>query len=327
MLATILALALLAAACGDSAGGGGAGGAGTEGQEQAAFDRPVDMIIPFGPGGGADQVARAATVVMEKELGAQMPAINVPGATGSTGITRMTTAPPGTAVSILIQDTLSTVPFGSASFEMDQLIGVCRLQEMPSALMVRKGTFESWEDLAAAAKERPGELKVATVGQGGIDDVMLAALAELEGTEFRPVPFPEPTERYAALLGGAVDALYEQLGDVRENLDSGDFVPVLVFSEEPVTGFEDVPLASEVGIEESLPQFRGIVTRADTDPAQIEALSGACAEVTEDDKFADFQEQVYSTEDSYMPADVFQTFLDEQEAKIGELMRQYGIIE
>lgn len=315
---TVMALTL------SGCGGGDTGGS-SDGDN--LFRRPVDMVVPFGPGGGADQVARAVGKAMEEPTGTQIPAINVPGATGSTGITKMLAGRPGEAMAILIQDTLTTVPAGSASFELDEIQAVCRVQSMPSALMVRKGTYESWEELAAEAEQQPGELKVATVGANSVDDIVLAALAEEVGAEFRAVPFSEPTERYAALLGGGVDVLYEQLGDVKQYLDSGDFVPVVLVADEPVKGFEEVPTAEELGLpaEVVLPQFRGIVTSSDASDEIVTALSDACEEASQSPEMKTFQSQVFASEDSYQNAEDFQAFLEEQEALIADQLEAYGI--
>lgn len=317
---TFAALALLTAGCGS------VGGSATPGGE-ASFRRPVDMVIPFGAGGGADQVGRTVASAMEGEIDQQIPAVNVPGSTGSTGMTKMLSSRPGEAMAILIQDTLTTVPAGGASFALDDLRAVCRLQSMPSALMVGKGTYASWEDLAKDAKSKPGQLTVATVGANSVDDIVLAALKEELGTEFRAVPFSEPSERYAALLGGQVDVLYEQLGDVKQYLDSGDFEPVVLVNDGPVEGYEDVPTASDLGLPQEvvLPQFRGIVVSSDTPDEIVEALSDACGAAVETEKMKEFQSEVFAAEDSYQPADEFQSFLEEQEGLIAEQLDAYGI--
>ena len=182
-----------------------------------AFSRPVNLVVPFGAGGGADSVARAVGAEMAPEIGTDLPVINVPGAPAA-GLANMLASTPGQAVAVLIQDTLATVPAGSASFDLDEIRAVCRMQSMPSALFVRKGDFADWEDLAATAKE-PDDLLVATVGTNSVDDIVLAALEDVQGTPFRAVPYSEPG--YTALLSGEVDALYEQLGDVTSFLNGG----------------------------------------------------------------------------------------------------------
>lgn len=315
----VAALAIVLAGCGESGGGGGG--------DSNAFRRPVDMVVPFGPGGGADQVARSAASAMEDIIGQQIPVVNVPGATGSTGMTKMLSGRPGESMAILIQDTLTTIPAGGASFDFDEMRGACRLQSMPSAIMVRKGTYPDWPALAEAAKQRPGQLKVATVGTNSVDDIVLAALNDKAGTPFRAVPFAEPSERYAALLGGGVDVLYEQLGDVKQYLDSGDFVPVVVIADEPVEGFKDVPTAGDLGLpkEVVLPQFRGIVVGADAPDRVVDAVSDACGDAVKTPKMAEFQSQVFASSDSYQPADEFQAFLEEQQTLIANQLKSYNI--
>jgi len=323
--AVAVAGAILAAACATPQTAGP--DRGDEGGAPAPPDRPVTMIAAFGAGGGSDQVARAAAQVMERSLGVSVPVVNVPGATGNVGLNKLVTGRPD-SMAVLIQDTLATVALGTSQFRLDQIKAVCRLQNMPSALLVRRGTFDgTWDGLAAAAKERPNEVKVATVGRGGIDDLMLAALTESQATAFRAVPFAEPSERYAALLSGSVDALYEQLGDVRQYLDSGEFVPVVLFADEPIAAYQGVPTATDLGIppEFVLPQFRGVVVHADTDPVLVGRLGDACAKVVEDPTFLGFQEEVFSTADSYLPAGEFEQFLREQEKAMGELLQRYQV--
>lgn len=318
---------LLASAC------GGSGQSGESGGGEVQFNRPVELVVPFGPGGGADQVSRQSASVMSEQLGVDMPVVNTPGGTGSTGMTSMLTSPPGSAMATLIQDTLSTVAYGSASFELEELQSVCRLQEMPSGLFVQGGgPYENWEALSEAARERPGELQVATVGEGGVDDVILASLAETQGTEFRAVPYSDPGERYAALLSGEVDALYEQFGDVRSNLESGDFKGVLAFADEPIEGLNEPPIENDPVLSSELegdipilPQFRGLVVSAETEQARVEAFSEACAAVGENEDFQESQELNFSSQDSYMDAEEFQDYIESQLTTIEELQNQYGL--
>lgn len=292
----------------------------------ASFERPVELVIPFGSGGGADQVGRAVGAAIEGEIDQQVPVVNVPGATGSSGMTNMLAGRPGESMAVLIQDTLTTVPAGSAAFDTDELRPVCRLQSMPSALMVRRDTYEDWEELSAAAKDDPGELKVATVGANSVDDIVLSALEKNEDTRFRAVPYSEPSERYAALLGGEVDVLYEQLGDVTQYLDSKDFVPVLVVADKPVEGFT-APTVRDIGLPKDvvLPQFRGLVTSKDSSDEVVESMSDACEVAVESPEVQKFQDKVYADEDSFQDSDEFDRFLTEQETLINRQLKEYDL--
>src|SRR5262245_63715397 len=81
-------------------------------QEKAGQDkfpsRPVELIVPFGPGGGADQLARLTGKLLEPVLGQGLPVVNVPGGTGATGMAKLVAAPAdGYSAAIYIADTHS----------------------------------------------------------------------------------------------------------------------------------------------------------------------------------------------------------------------------
>src|SRR5689334_25169597 len=68
--------------------------------------RPIEFIVPWGPGGGADQLARKAGKLMEEDLKVSFPVVNSPGATGNTGMAKLLAGQPdGYSISILTWDT------------------------------------------------------------------------------------------------------------------------------------------------------------------------------------------------------------------------------
>jgi len=313
-----VALSLTAlTACGDTGGGGG-----------GEFKRPVTMVIPFGPGVGSDQAGRLAAPVLEKELGVQFPVINVTGATGNTGMTKMLQSRPGEAVAIMPADTLATVVAGTSAFKLDEIKSVCRISNAPSSLWVNtKGKYKTWADLAKAAKENPGKITVATVGKGGIDDIQLAALAQ-KGYKFRAVPYAEGSERKASVLSGDSDVIYEQYGDVKDNVKSGQFKPVLHFNDKRQPGLKgDYTLASELGIKDYIHQFRGLVASADMPADQLKAMSDACGKVQSDPKYADFEKINLEFDGSFMNAAKFGAFIKTEAARMKKLGTEYGVFQ
>lgn len=323
--ASLATVALVAAtglaACGDTGGGGGSGGGGGP----KDFDRPVTLIVPFGPGSGTDAAARLVSPVLEKELGVPFPVVNVPGATGNTGITKLLQSRPSETIAATAADTLATVPGGTSTFQLHEITPVCRLSLAPSYLFVNtKSKYKSWDDLSKAVKARPGEITVATVGRGGIDDIMLGALAQ-KGFKFRNVPFAESGERKNALLSGDVVAMYEQAGDVRENLESDQFKPVLMFGSEKSALEADYTLSSEIGVTDVIDQWRGLIANADMPEGQVQTLSQACGKAEGDPGFGKFRNTAWESEGAFMPQAEFRTFVADQLKTMESLGKQYGI--
>jgi tripartite-type tricarboxylate transporter receptor subunit TctC len=274
--------------------------------------RPVELIVPWGPGGGADQLARKMSRLMEGGLKVSVPVINVPGATGGTGMTKMLAAPAdGYSMSVYIADTHALLATSNPRWKPDDFVPLGIMIRQPSALFVKMDSpYKTWSDVVKAVKANPGKLKVAILGFGSVDDMALKYM-EGKGLKFTGVPYAKPGERYTAVLGGHTDLLYEQAGDVRSFIDSKQMRPILIFNEERVLPeFADVTASKEAGLEVYLPQFRSVVVRADTDPQRLKVLADAVAKVAADPEYYAFLKESLALRDSFIPFGAAKKFVD-----------------
>jgi tripartite-type tricarboxylate transporter receptor subunit TctC len=286
--------------------------------------RPIEFIVPWGPGGGADQVARKLAKLMEPKLKVSMPVINVPGATGQTGLTKMLTAPAdGYAVSVFIGDTFalqaaSTLP----KWTMADVHALGVVIQQPSAFLVAVGgKYQSWADLEKAAKTQT--LRVGVTGFGSNDDLTVNHLAK-KGLKFVSVPFPKPGERYSAVLGGHADVLYEQIGDVRSFVDGKQLKPVILFADKRDRSFPDVPTSVELGHKVTLPQFRAIMVKSGTDAKIVKKLGDALAEAVKDPEYAAYLKDQYADPNSFVPAPKTKAYLDNELKAMKQLIASSG---
>jgi tripartite-type tricarboxylate transporter receptor subunit TctC len=287
--------------------------------------RPIEFIVPWGPGGGADQLARKMARLLEPELHASLPVVNVPGATGGTGMTKMLAAPAdGYAMSVYIADTHALLATSNPRWKEADFIALGIMIRQPSALFVKQDSpFKTWNDVVKAARADPGKLKVAILGFGSVDDMALKYM-EGKGIKFTGVPYAKPGERYTAVLGGHTDLLYEQPGDVRSFLDSHQMRAILIFNEERVLPtFADVMSSKEAGLEVYLPQFRSVIVRAGTDPQRVKVLADAVARAAADPEYNAFLKQSLALRDSFIAAKDAQKFLD---GELAALKRFTGLL-
>ena len=180
MLAHVRAVLLGAAA------GGLMLAATSPGMAQEFPSRPIEFVVPWGPGGGADQVARKLAALMEPKLKVSMPVVNVPGATGQTGLTKMLTAPAdGYSVSVFIGDTFALQAGTPApKWTMSELVPLGIVIQQPSAFLVAEGgKFKSWADVEKAAKTET--IRVAMLGFGSADDLTINYYVKKQGPEVR----------------------------------------------------------------------------------------------------------------------------------------------
>jgi len=131
-------------------------------------ERPIELIVPWGPGGGADQLARLVSKLMEPMLGQGIPVVNVPGGTGATGMAKLLAAPAdGYSMAIYIADSHALLAGKSPRWTMNDITPVAVMIKGPSFIFVKEDSeFKTWADFEKAAKASPGKLKVATLGFG-----------------------------------------------------------------------------------------------------------------------------------------------------------------
>ncbi len=264
--------------------------------------RPIEMIVPWGPGGGSDQTGRKIAKLLENELKVSLPVVNVPGATGNTGILKLIAGrSDGYALAVLAADTLYANQIsGSQKWTLNDLTPIAVMIQQPSGFYVAEGSrFKTWSDVESEAKSKG--IKVAISGFGSPDDVTIGFFNS-KGLKLQPVPFANPGERYTSLIGGHTDLMYSPLGNVRGMVDSKQMRPIIVLSERRIPEFKDVPTSKEFGYDVTLPQFRAIVVKAGTDPQRVKTISDALARVYADKEYAEFLKSALASEDSYVPA-------------------------
>jgi len=259
-------------------------------------DRPIELIVTFGPGGGADVMGRQMAQLLEGKLGVSIPVTNVGGASGNAGLTRLRTSPAdGYTMGTLISLTVASWASGIGDNAPEDFRVVAFVQSTPSFLFVAADSpFETAEQLLEHAKANPGELTVATSGYGTQDDVALITMAE-QGYDMANVPFSAPGERYAAPLGGHTDVIYEEPGDVVQFLESGEYRPLMIFAADRHPEFPDVPTSGELGLEMVyLNTFRTLAVPAATPDDVVARLEAAVVEAALSEQWQAFCAQTYT---------------------------------
>ena len=227
-------------------------------------NRPLTMIVPFGAGGGSDQLARAMAKGMEEAAGISFQVVNKPGGGGTAAIPDFMLAPADgytvlehidNAVSAFAKDDIQENPAAD-------WIPLCMTQITFSQIYIRpdESRFTDWDSFVEYAKANPGAVTMANLGKvGSMELVVMQQLMDALDLDIKQIAFDKPAERYGALIGEHVDVLFEQPGDVRSFLDSGQMKPILTFLEERPDVFADVSTNKEVGADfaplETLPRL------------------------------------------------------------------------
>lgn len=281
--------------------------------------RPIEMIVTWGPGGGADQTGRMIAKLVEPLLKVSMPVDNVAGASGVTGMTKLLAAEAdGYKVGLITGDTLSLLAEPKPQrWKLDDLIPIAVLTVQNSGFFAQPGgALKTWADVEAKAKTT--ELKVAVTGIGSVDDVAVEQLKK-RGLKLLSVPYAKPSERYVAVIGGHADLLYEQAGDIRSFIEGKQLAPVLFLANAPVPQFPNVTTTKQLGVNLVLDQFRTMMVKAGTPPAQVKLLTEKVREAAASPEYVKYLEGAWADPKSVIVEGAALKYVSEQIAALKAL--------
>jgi tripartite-type tricarboxylate transporter receptor subunit TctC len=244
-------------------------------QAQTDFpSRPIELVVPFQPGGGTDALARSFADASRKHMPQSMIIVNKPGASGSIGWQDVAAAKPDGYRLAVITVELATLPhMGIGKISYEDLQPIAQLNADPAAITVRADApWNTIEEFLAAAKKEPGKIGVANAGNGSIWHLAAAALEEKTGVKFNHVPFQGAGPGVLALLGGHVDAAAVSPAEVSTYVAAGKLKTLAVMADQRVKGFDKVPTLKERKIDLSIGTWRGIAAPKNTPPEVVAYL-------------------------------------------------------
>ena len=297
-------------------------------------ERPLTIIVPYGAGGGSDQLSRAMAAALEDVVGVGVQVVNKPGGGGMAAVPDFMTAPAdGYTVLEAIDDAVSNHASGKLKEHPGQdWTPLCMAQITFSQVYVRPDDerFNDWASFAAYAKANPGQVKIANVGNlGSMERVNMLKIEQAQGFETNQIAFDKPAERYAALIGGHVDALFEQPGDVRNFIEAGQMKPILTLLDQAPPAFAEVPSLKDAGIDFApLMRFRGFWTHKDTPEERKQYLEAACKQAFDSADFQAFNEKKYMTViDSYRDTAGSVELIEQSVDTYTEVYKEIGLIQ
>src|SRR3977135_2399027 len=187
----------------------GASRAGAQGFRPA---RTVHLVVPPGPGGGSDVLARAIAIMVEKEklLPVRLQVVNKPGGNSAVAAAHLAEkrGDPNTLglfTGVWLQTPLVST---EAKVTLRDLTPIARLVLEPAVIAVKADApYKTLADFVEAAKKNPGQLKQSGGSNTSRDNVVRQLLQKSTGARWAFISFPGGGERIAALLGGHVDIM------------------------------------------------------------------------------------------------------------------------
>jgi putative tricarboxylic transport membrane protein len=279
IVAMILAtLALMSAAAGPAVG-------------QGKYPvRPIEVVVPYAPGGGTDNLMRMVTGIIDENKLSPVPmnVINKPGGSGAVGYSYLIGKKGNPYV---VAGATPTVVSGKIEGRLPgdhrdamTILMIVAIDEL--MLSVRsESKYQTIEEFVKAAKERPGQLTVGGTATNSEDHIFTYLLEKAAGIKVKYVPFNSGGEVTTALMGGHVDAAVENPNEIIAQVEAKKAKNLAVAAKQRMKDAPDIPTFKEKGYDFLWEQYRGVVGPANMGDEAVKWWQNTLRKVTETKKW------------------------------------------
>ena len=298
---------------------------------QDAFpSRPIQMIVPFPPGGVADITGRPTAHVMGKLLKQSVVVQNRPGAGGSVGAAQAARSMPDGYTILMALSSISVLPVAdrlqgrTPSYELDQFAPVALISADPTVLVVREdGPYKTLKDFVDAAKAKPGTINYGSSGVYGTLHVAMEIFAGAAGIKLFHIPYQGGGPAVAALLSGQIDALASGPSAAIGQIKAGKMRALAVWGDKRLASLPNVPSMKELGYDATFYIWSGLFAPTGTPQPVMSILRDAARRTAEDPEFKEAMDKV-ETPIAYLDAPEFKTFLDRDSQRLRVAVERIG---
>jgi tripartite-type tricarboxylate transporter receptor subunit TctC len=214
--------------------------------------RPIRVLLPFAPGGVVDTSTRIVAQRMSERLGWQFVVDNRPGGNGfiAVGLAARATPDGYTLLSAHTGEfSVNPAVFKEVPYDLERdFVPITMLSDAPMAVVVHAGSpIQSFKDLIALAKEKPGQIAFGSPGSGSVNHLTTEWLASAAGIKLNHVPYKGGAPATAATAAGEVLLTVAGMPGVLPHLKAGR-VRVIGITTAKRSPHADYPTPAEGGI-------------------------------------------------------------------------------
>jgi tripartite-type tricarboxylate transporter receptor subunit TctC len=259
------------------------------GYSQANYpSKPINFIVPYGAGGGADsrsrQIAQKMSVILKQPIIVD----NKPGAGGNIGTEFIAKAAPdgytigmGNFAPMAVNKTL----FGNLRYDPDvDLAPIVLIEKGPLVLVVNPSSpFKTVQDIVVAAKAKPGELTFSSGGIGGSHQLSAELFKQNAGIDMIHVPYKSGSAALTDLMAGNVTMMFDQMYSAMPSIKADKLRPIAITSKKRSPLLPNIPTFAEMGYPRvEVLNWQGLIAPKGTPKAIIDNLNAAANEALKD---------------------------------------------
>lgn len=258
-------------------------------QAQSTYpNRPIQLVVGYGAGGGTDMCFRTLAMTAGRELGQSVVVENKPGAGSSLSIGYIARQKPdGYSVAALSTGAVLN-QFLVPNIDYDvikDLTPIAMVAQYQVGLLVKADSpLKSLNDIIKLAKEQPNSISFSTAGVGTPQHLTMVKLGEQTGAQWTHVPYKSGIEASTALVRGDVNVM-AQTAEWAPFVRDGRLRLLNVFTEDRMAEFDTAPTLLEEGHKLVAPSILGLVGPKGMDPAVVAKLDAAFKVAIDTDEF------------------------------------------
>ena len=293
--------------------------------------RPIQLICPWGAGGGTDATARIVAALLEKDFGQPVSVVNRIGGLGVVGHSAIATAAPdGYTLGIITVEIAMMHWQGLTDLTPRSYTPLALMNEDPPGIQVKSDSpYKTVKELADAIKAAPaGKFKASGTGQGGIWHLALIGwltAMELKAGHVPWVPSNGAAPAMQDLAAGGIDIVTCSVPEARAMIDAGKARSLAIMAQARNPQFPNVPTLREaMGINYDTGAWRGFAGPKGLPQPIATKLTAALKKVYGSKEYNDFMSSrgfgvIWGDAEGYA------AFMDASDKKMGEAMRAAGL--
>lgn len=296
---------------------------------QSYPSKPVKIIVPFGPGGFTDVVARILGQKLTVAMGQSFVIENKPGAGSMIGTEFVAKAPPDGHTLVIVSSTHVISPWIYKNVPYDPIKGfaaVTKLVDSPYVLLVNpKVPARTVQEFIALAKARPNTLHYASSGNGSAQHLIGGLFVSMTGAPLVHVPYRGSNLAATDLVAGVVESSFAGVPNALAQVPSGRLKALAVTGARRVAQLPDVPTMQEAGVAGyDASVWLGLLAPAGTPREIINRLNSEIAQImaTPESKKAMFDAGV---EVSLSTPEAMTQLMIQELDKWGKVVKETGI--
>jgi tripartite-type tricarboxylate transporter receptor subunit TctC len=239
--------------------------------------RTIKVVVPFSPGGVADFVARVLAEQIGRAQGETVVIQNRPGAGGAIGAEAASrAAPDGNTLLMAFPDLLIASHLRKLNYDpLTSFEPICKLVSYPPVIAVNSASpYRTLADLLDAARAKPGELALASLGPASEYQIAIESLKRATKVDMTFIPYPGGAPALNALLGELVTSLFFSYSTMAEQLKAGKLRAIAIWSRTRIEALPEVPTVAESGYKDyEMDEWNGVVAPARTPKSAVSQLA------------------------------------------------------